>query len=133
MIALLAQLAFTTCAGPVPVSYVRTDMLTADSLRPYRHEVLAHEAVHRRQMAERGGAAGCAPARSAAELLIDEVRAYCVSFDVPRRRGEPADSIAARYRDILIAQFSPHFHHAAYALVMATWAHECPTKARMPE
>lgn len=69
-----------------------------------------------------GGEGGCPRPYTIPELILDEVDAYCVSFDVAVSRGVPADSVRLAYLANMTRQFADHLGPHTVPVIIDAWA-----------
>ena len=94
-------LGYTFCRDGLPETWVRADVVGT----PQADEVLAHEAVHRRQAEE---APSCeaffASLVSARRVVEVEIPAYCAQWQVVKQRGADRDVTLREYALRISAQ-----------------------------
>ena len=94
-------LGYTFCRAGLAETWIRADIVGA----PQAEEVLAHEAVHRRQAGEAPSCeaffAGLTSARRVVEV---EIPAYCAQWRVVERRGADRDATFREYALRIFAQ-----------------------------
>lgn len=97
-------LAETSCLGGRIQSVIDMALVGTDSLQ----EVVVHEMKHQEQA--RKFAPGCPNYTNPAELLVDEVEAYCASRPYRIARGWSKDSVDNNYLLRLRSQFDRALH-----------------------
>jgi hypothetical protein len=94
-------LGYTFCRAGLPETWIRADVVGT----PQAEEVLAHEAVHRRQAEE---APSCeaffASLVSARRVVEVEIPAYCAQWRVVQRRGAEREATFREYALRISAQ-----------------------------
>ncbi len=94
-------LGYTFCRAGLAETWIRADIVGT----PQADEVLAHEAVHRRQAEE---AASCeaffASLVSARRVVEVEIPAYCAQWQVVKKRGGDRDATMREYALRISAQ-----------------------------
>ena len=94
-------LGYTFCRGGLAETWIRADIVGT----PQAEEVLAHEAVHRRQAEEAPSCeaffAGLVSARRVVEV---EIPAYCAQWQVVKQRGADRDATMREYALRISAQ-----------------------------
>lgn len=94
-------LGYTFCRAGLAETWIRADIVGT----PQADEVLAHEAVHRRQAEE---APSCeaffASLVSARRVVEVEIPAYCAQWEVVRQRGADRDATMREYALRISAQ-----------------------------
>ncbi len=94
-------LGYTFCRGGLAETWIRADIVGT----PQAEEVLAHEAVHRRQAQQ---AASCeaffASLVSARRVVEVEIPAYCAQWQVVKKRGGDRDATMREYALRISAQ-----------------------------
>ena len=94
-------LGYTFCRGGLAETWIRADIVGT----PQAEEVLAHEAVHRRQAEE---APSCeaffASLVSARRVVEVEIPAYCAQWRVVKQRGGDRDATLREYALRISAQ-----------------------------
>jgi hypothetical protein len=94
-------LGYTFCRDGLPETWLRADLVGT----PQAAEVLAHEAVHRRQAAEAGGCdAFFASLTSARRVIEVEIPAYCEELSVAVARGADREAMLRDYALRISAQ-----------------------------
>lgn len=94
-------LGYTFCRNGLPETWLRADVVNT----PAAAEVLAHEAVHRRQAVQGPGCdAFFAGLTSARRVIEVEIPAYCAELSVAISRGGQRDSLLRDYALRISAQ-----------------------------
>ena len=94
-------LGYTFCRNGVAETWLRADLVGTDRAA----EVLAHEAVHRRQAAEASSCEVFFSALTSARRVIDvEIPAYCAELAVAVARGADRDAMLRDYALRISAQ-----------------------------
>lgn len=115
-----AQTAWTVCQFNTFASFVNVGVLGTDSTQ----EILRHEEIHRRQMADTIRAHGACVWLNQYQTLALEAEAYCASDSVRVRvKQTPVFEVSAISLGRLLGQFYPTISADS---IVATWKRVCP-------
>lgn len=110
----------TWCSNGVARSFVDAALTGSE-----REEVMAHEKVHRNQVAKRVGFTGICPGNLDPEQqLTDEVEAYCAGRDIRRTHVALAD-VDDQYLRILLTSF---WQELPVAVIIDAYRYRCVNK-----
>lgn len=112
-------LAETYCIGGRITSVINMEIIGTDSLA----EIVAHETIHRAQIAGRSTPGNCPPPLTPAQLLQDEVEAYCGSRPFRIAQGFSKEAVDSNYISRLNNQLGralPKF------TISSTYLQSCP-------
>ncbi len=94
-------LGYTFCRAGLAETWIRADIVGT----PQADEVLAHEAVHRRQAEEAPSCEGFFASLVSARRVVEvEIPAYCAQWQVVKQRGADRDATLREYALRISAQ-----------------------------